>query len=202
MYSMYSINIFKQYLNFSASHFVIFANGIREPLHGHNYSVALKLYSPSLKDDMVFNFLDIKPLLKRICDSLDHHLLLPTQNPFLEIIDDERDNRNFKINVKNIKTVKNIKNVKETKDINVLIDDTNCNCEDNDNNYDQFSIPKKDVLLLPLSNISVECLSQYLLHLVKEEIEINFSLTFDEMELEVEETPGQSATYKLSKEFY
>ncbi|MBF0360922.1 MAG: 6-carboxytetrahydropterin synthase [Oligoflexia bacterium] len=166
----YSINVFKQYLNFSASHFLIFDNGKREPLHGHNYSVNLKLHSLILNKDMVFNFLDIKPLLKRVCDSLDHRLLLPSENPFLKISEDKFGSINI----------------------------------NNTDNYqlkiynDFFSIPKKDVLLLPIQNSSVELLAHYLLHRVRQEILNEFNLSFKEMEMEVEETPGQSASYKLT----
>ncbi|MBF0300425.1 MAG: 6-carboxytetrahydropterin synthase [Oligoflexia bacterium] len=135
---MYSINVFKQYLNFSASHFIIFNNGNREPLHGHNYSIHFKLHSSTLNADMVLNFLDVKPLLKRICDSLDHRLLLPRENSFFKIEDDPQNNKNYVLKIVS-----------------------------KENIYDQFSIPKKDILILPISNISVECLSYYLLHKIQ-----------------------------------
>ena len=87
----YSIKVYKQYFNFSSSHFLIFEDGSREPLHGHNYRVMARSFGKKLRGDMVFDFLDIKPLVRQICDSLDHRLLLPGDNPFLKI-DKEGEN--------------------------------------------------------------------------------------------------------------
>ncbi len=82
----YAIEVNKEYLNFSAAHFLIFSDGQREPLHGHNYRVHFYGEAPQLnQQDMVFDFLDIKPLIKKICDQLDHRLLLPTENELLKI---------------------------------------------------------------------------------------------------------------------
>jgi len=76
----YSIRVYKQYFNFASSHFLIFKDGTREPLHGHNYRVQLKGEACQLEGDMVFDFLDIKPIVREVCDSLDHRLLLPKEN--------------------------------------------------------------------------------------------------------------------------
>jgi 6-pyruvoyltetrahydropterin/6-carboxytetrahydropterin synthase len=81
----YSIKVYKQYFNFASSHFLIFKDGTREPLHGHNYRVQLKGEACELDADMVFDFLDIKPIVREVCDSLDHKLLLPGENKLLQI---------------------------------------------------------------------------------------------------------------------
>lgn len=81
----YSIKVYKQYFNFASSHFLIFKDGTREPLHGHNYRVQLKGEACQLEADMVFDFLDIKPIVREVCDALDHRLLIPEQNPMLDI---------------------------------------------------------------------------------------------------------------------
>lgn len=66
---------------------MLFEDGSREPLHGHNYRVRVKGNSLSLdNEDMVFDFLDIKPIIRDICHSLDHKLLLPTNNSHLQTI--------------------------------------------------------------------------------------------------------------------
>ena len=90
----FSISISKEYLNFSAAHFMVFKDGSREPLHGHNYRLSFWGEARSLNDDMVFDFRKIKPLIKNLCDTLDHRLLLPQQNEQLTI---ERDELNTKI---------------------------------------------------------------------------------------------------------
>ncbi len=81
----FSIRVYKQYFNFAASHFMTFENKTREPLHGHNYRVEVKGDALSLTADMVFDFLDIKPIVREVCNELDHHFLLPTKNSHLKI---------------------------------------------------------------------------------------------------------------------
>ena len=39
----FSIEVAKDYFNFASAHFLIFANGRREPLHGHNYQVSVAM---------------------------------------------------------------------------------------------------------------------------------------------------------------
>jgi 6-pyruvoyltetrahydropterin/6-carboxytetrahydropterin synthase len=87
----YSIKVYKQYFNFASSHFLIFKDGTREPLHGHNYRVALKGEACELDGDMVFDFLDIKPIVREVCDELDHKLLLPGENDLLKIHSQEKN---------------------------------------------------------------------------------------------------------------
>jgi len=39
----FSIEVAKDYFNFASAHFLIFANGRREHLHGHNYQVSVAM---------------------------------------------------------------------------------------------------------------------------------------------------------------
>ncbi len=159
MDNQYSIKVYKQYFNFASSHFLIFDDGSREPLHGHNYRVMIKGEAPSLKADVVFDFLDIKPIVKEVCDSLDHKLLLPKENDKLQI---HEDNNNYKV---------------------ITPDESH------------FSFPKQDVLLLPILNTSAERLAIYINQRVRELTKERFNFVFSTFEIEVEETPGQSAIY-------
>ncbi len=160
----YSIRVYKQYFNFASSHFMLFKDGSREPLHGHNYRVQVKGNALELDDDMVFDFLDIKPIVREICDTLDHKLLIPKDNPHLFI--ETREN-NY---------------ILKTKDESV------------------FSIPKTDVLILPIENTSAERIASFLAYQIKDKVMEKFNFSFKELEIEVEETPGQSAVFVLTKE--
>jgi 6-pyruvoyltetrahydropterin/6-carboxytetrahydropterin synthase len=81
----------EKYFKFNSSHFVAY-DGYREPLHGHNYKVSIKVMTNDLNSSsMVIDFDDIKPLMTKICNSLKHCLLLPKNNPYLTII--EEDNK-------------------------------------------------------------------------------------------------------------
>lgn len=79
----WSISIHKDYLKFSAAHFLIFPDGSAERLHGHNYKVFVDLQTELDEHGLVVNFKEIKPLIRRICDELDEHLLLPGEHPVL-----------------------------------------------------------------------------------------------------------------------
>lgn len=155
----FSIKVYKQYFNFASSHFMIFENGTREPLHGHNYRVQIKGEAPELSGDMVFDFLDIKPIVREVCDSLDHKLLIPKDNQKLKIYTDKK---------------------------NYVI-------ETPDESY--FSVPMSDTLLLPILNTSAERLAVYICDEIRKKVLTKYNYAFTSLEVEVEETPGQSAVY-------
>ena len=155
----FSIKVYKQYFNFASSHFMIFENGTSEPLHGHNYRVQIKGEAPELAGDMVFDFLDIKPIVREVCDSLDHKLLIPKENKLLKIYTEKK---------------------------NYVI-------ETPDESY--FSIPMSDTLLLPILNTSAERLGMYISEEIRKKVLAKFKYSFISLEVEVEETPGQSAVF-------
>ena len=81
----FSIEVAKDYFNFASAHFLIFANGQREPLHGHNYQVSVKMEGELDRAGVVLDFIAFKPLVKRICDSLDHRTLIQTESPNIQV---------------------------------------------------------------------------------------------------------------------
>lgn len=91
MNTQFSIKVYKQYFNFAAAHFLVFNDGSREPLHGHNYRVQVKGSTDELRSDMVFDFLDLKPIVRQVCDSLDHKILLPAKNPHITLKQDHKN---------------------------------------------------------------------------------------------------------------
>jgi len=86
----YAIRVYKEYFNFASSHFLIFADGTREPLHGHNYQVQVRVEGEIVEGDLVIDFIPFKPLVKQLCDDLDHCMLLPDSNPHLRIETNEK----------------------------------------------------------------------------------------------------------------
>ncbi len=76
------------YFKFNSSHFVVY-EGFREPLHGHNYKVSIKVKSEKLNNSYyVIDFDDIKDIMNEICQSLKHCLLLPRNNKFIKITEE------------------------------------------------------------------------------------------------------------------
>jgi 6-pyruvoyltetrahydropterin/6-carboxytetrahydropterin synthase len=81
----FTIDVAKDYFNFAAAHFLIFDNGQREALHGHNYQVAVRLEGELDRTGVVLDFITFKPLVKRVCDALDHRTLIQSDSPVLKV---------------------------------------------------------------------------------------------------------------------
>ncbi|MEZ5990441.1 MAG: 6-pyruvoyl tetrahydropterin synthase family protein [Planctomycetota bacterium] len=89
MASTYSIRVHKDYLKFSAAHFLIFPDGTAERLHGHNYKVWVELESPLDDHGLVIDFKVIKPVIKAVVDELDERLLLPGLHAELRVAEED-----------------------------------------------------------------------------------------------------------------
>ena len=85
MSRVFSIEVAKDYFNFASAHFLIFANGEREPLHGHNYQVAVTLEGEIDHAGVLLDFITFKPLVKAICDALDHRTLIQTKSTIIKV---------------------------------------------------------------------------------------------------------------------
>ncbi|MGH7929203.1 MAG: 6-pyruvoyl trahydropterin synthase family protein [Candidatus Binatia bacterium] len=81
----FTIEVAKDYFNFAAAHFLIFANGQREALHGHNYQVAVGLEGELDRAGVVLDFIAFKPLVKGVCDALDHRTLIQSESSLLKV---------------------------------------------------------------------------------------------------------------------
>ena len=86
----FSIEVAKDYFNFASAHFLIYANGRREALHGHNYQVSVAVEGELDRAGVVLDFITFKPLVKRICDDLDHRTLIQKASPLLKIRQDHK----------------------------------------------------------------------------------------------------------------
>jgi len=81
----WSIEVEKEYLKFSAAHFLIFPDGSAERLHGHNYRVYVTLEAKLSRFGLVLDFQHIKPLVRELVDELDEHWILPGEHPELRL---------------------------------------------------------------------------------------------------------------------
>jgi 6-pyruvoyltetrahydropterin/6-carboxytetrahydropterin synthase len=87
----YHVRISKDYLVFSAGHFITYAGDVCERLHGHNYRVAAEVDGPLDANHYVVDFIALRDVLKAIVDELDHHMLLPTEHPAIRVTADDRE---------------------------------------------------------------------------------------------------------------
>jgi len=80
----YRVVVEKDYLKFSAAHFIAY-KGFREPLHGHNYQVSVALSGTIGPDGYVLDFGIVKRVTKAICEELDERILVPARSNCLAI---------------------------------------------------------------------------------------------------------------------
>ena len=81
----WEIQVEKDYLKFSAAHFLVFPDGTAETLHGHNYKVFTRLRSRLDAHGMVLNFRVIKPMVHEIVSVLDEHMIVPAEHPRITV---------------------------------------------------------------------------------------------------------------------
>ena len=83
----YSVVVSKDYLKFAAAHFIAYP-GFREPLHGHNYQVSVRVEADLGADGYVLDFGLVKRLAKALCDELDERVVVPERSDCLTIAAD------------------------------------------------------------------------------------------------------------------
>jgi 6-pyruvoyltetrahydropterin/6-carboxytetrahydropterin synthase len=91
MAEQYHVRLTKDFLVFSAAHFITFAGNICERIHGHNYRVEAELHGPLDENYYVIDFIALRDALKARVDAWDHHVLLPTQHTQIRVTWDERE---------------------------------------------------------------------------------------------------------------
>jgi 6-pyruvoyltetrahydropterin/6-carboxytetrahydropterin synthase len=87
----YHVRLTKDYLVFSAGHFITFNGDVCERLHGHNYRVSAEVHGELDENHYVVDFIALRDTLKSIVDELDHHMLLPMEHPLIRVQADDRE---------------------------------------------------------------------------------------------------------------
>jgi 6-pyruvoyltetrahydropterin/6-carboxytetrahydropterin synthase len=76
----YHVCLTKDYLVFSAAHFITYDGNVCERLHGHNYRVEAEIYAAIDENHYVVDFIALRDALASIVTRLDHRMLLPRQH--------------------------------------------------------------------------------------------------------------------------
>jgi 6-pyruvoyltetrahydropterin/6-carboxytetrahydropterin synthase len=86
----FSVTVAKDYLVFASAHFITFAGHRCEGLHGHNYRARVTVEG-ALDEDawFVFDFVVLKRLMRELCDEIDHKVLLPLENPKIQVTEED-----------------------------------------------------------------------------------------------------------------
>src|SRR5262245_6246362 len=82
----YRVTVTKDYLVFASAHFVTFGGHRCEGLHGHNYRASVTVEGALDEESwLVFDFVVLKRIMRRLCEEIDHKVLLPLENPKLQV---------------------------------------------------------------------------------------------------------------------
>ena len=87
--SEFRVCVTKDDLVFSSAHFITYAGHRCEGLHGHNYRARVALdgdLDPA--DKLVFDFLELKRIMRRLCADIDHRVLLPLESARIRVVED------------------------------------------------------------------------------------------------------------------
>ena len=82
------IVVAREQYKFSCAHMTVFADGTKERLHGHNYTIAIALEVDRVELAAMIPFAPIKTALAELCAAWKEHVLLAAKNPFFEIVRD------------------------------------------------------------------------------------------------------------------
>lgn len=83
-----TLYIDKQAHKFSAAHYTIFSATERERLHGHNYSVSVRIVAPMGDNGYAADYNVYKTRLAILCDALDEYTLLAGESPYQQVEED------------------------------------------------------------------------------------------------------------------
>ena len=85
----FRVSVTKDYLVFASAHFITFAGHRCEGLHGHNYRASVTLEGELNEESwFVFDFVVLKKIMRRLCDEIDHKVLLPLQNHRVQVAEE------------------------------------------------------------------------------------------------------------------
>src|SRR5438045_617819 len=85
----FRVSVSKDYLVFASAHFITFAGHRCEGLHGHNYRVRVTIEGRLNEEAwFVFDFVELKRIMRGLCDEIDHLVLLPTQSDRVQVAEE------------------------------------------------------------------------------------------------------------------
>jgi len=173
----FEVYVSKADFKFNAGHFVAY-QGFRERLHGHNYTVGVRLLGSRQisRDGYVLDFGDVKKVVKVVCKRLNERFLCPTKSDVIDIQIVHSVNEN-----------KEDVNGDQSKSV-VLV------CEDGS----KFVIPHDDCAMLPIVHATVEELAIYIWAEIIDGLDSDLLRRrgIHTMEVIVAEAPGQEAVFR------
>ena len=85
----FRVSVTKDYLVFASAHFITFAGHRCEGLHGHNYRASVTIEGALNQEAwFVFDFVELKRIMRRLCDEIDHLVLLPLESDRVQVAEE------------------------------------------------------------------------------------------------------------------
>ena len=85
----FRVSVEKDYLVFASAHFITFAGHRCEGLHGHNYRARVTVEGALNEGSwFVFDFVELKRIMRGLCDEIDHLVLLPLDSPRVQVAEE------------------------------------------------------------------------------------------------------------------
>jgi 6-pyruvoyltetrahydropterin/6-carboxytetrahydropterin synthase len=82
----FRVSVQKDYLVFASAHFITFAGHRCEGLHGHNYRARVTVEGALNQESwFVFDFVELKKMMRKLCDEIDHLVLLPLNSSRIRV---------------------------------------------------------------------------------------------------------------------
>jgi 6-pyruvoyltetrahydropterin/6-carboxytetrahydropterin synthase len=82
----FRVSVSKDYLVFASAHFITFAGHRCEGLHGHNYRARVTVEGQVNEESwFVFDFVELKRIMRGLCDEIDHLVLLPLESERIRV---------------------------------------------------------------------------------------------------------------------
>ena len=85
----FRVSVEKDYLVFASAHFITMSGHRCEGLHGHNYRARVTIEGALNEENwFVFDFVEIKRIMRKLCDEIDHLVLLPTESSRIQVVEE------------------------------------------------------------------------------------------------------------------
>ena len=159
---LFTLELSKEDMKFSAGHFTIFSATERERLHGHNFAVQVVIEARMQGNGMGFDYGIYKRRIRELCEAWDEYFILPTRSPYLQLEE-------------------------AGEYIYALF------------NGERIPFLRKDVLLLPIENATVEEFAYlFLQQLMQDEAELE-RLEIEGLQVKVFSGPGQCGSARWAR---
>ncbi len=182
---MYRLTLAKEDFKFSAAHLTLLSATEAERLHGHNYQVRVMVKCTGLDEwEFAFEFNTLKREIRELISRWDERVLIPVHSPYLEIL---RAEGSTQVAVKLTQRTHPGDKSHVSGGATAL----------------RYAFPSVDVIELPVRNITTEALArilaQDLANAWRKKARLDLAERVEELEVQVEETRGQSAGFILRR---